>query len=310
MAGRGRRAGWVRLGFLALFALVLSRLVDPRAAFAVLAGVEPLRLVPVAALFGLALGLSSLRWRLSLGQMVDRPPPVLTLLRLYLIGLFVNLGLPTMAGGDVVRAEMLRPMIGERGGAYASILADRLIGLVAVAVLAVAALAAATAGIGADTRRAGAAAALILLGGAVLAIAGLARLGRARRWRRIDPFLDALAALARRPAILALCMAIAVVVQVAGVILPVALLAAALGIDLPWSVHFLLVPLVVLATLVPIAPNGLGLRETAFVVLYGPFGVGAEQAFALGLAWSLVLTAFGLMGGLVLLGGRLRAGAG
>ena len=245
-----------------------------------------------------------MRWRLSLGQMVDRPPPVLTLLRLYLIGLFVNLGLPTMAGGDVVRAEMLRPMIGERGGAYASILADRLIGLVAVAGLAFVALAAATAGIGADTRRAGAGAAMILLGGAVLAVAVLARLGTVRRWRRIDAFLDGLAALARRPLILSLCLVIAVVVQVAGVILPVALIAAGLGIDLPWSVHFLLVPLVVLATLVPIAPNGLGLRETAFVVLYGQFGVGADQAFALGLAWSLVLTSFGLVGGIVLLAGR------
>ena len=71
--------------------------------------------------------------------------------------------------------------------------------------------------------------------------------------------------------------------------------------------HLLLVPVIVLVTQVPLAPGGFGVREAAFVLLYGQIGVPAEAALSLGLGWSLVLTAFGLSGGVALMLGPDRA---
>jgi uncharacterized membrane protein YbhN (UPF0104 family) len=242
-----------------------------------------------------------------LGQIAPAPPGIPTLLRLYLIGMFVNLGLPTMAGGDVVRAELMRHHIGARGGAYASILADRLIGLLAVVLLAVAATLFASTLFGTEVRRLVVAAALglaLILAALVPALArlnGHARVGPFRR------FLDALLLLARKPRILAVSLTVAIVVQTIAVVVPTALLAEALGIEVPLATHFVLVPVITLVTQVPLAPGGLGVRETAFVLLYGQIGVPAEAAFSLGLGWSLVLIAFGLSGGVVLMLGQHQA---
>ena len=284
--------------------LVLVRTVDLGSALRLLADVEPVRIAAVLALFGMGQVLSCLRWRLALGQIVPSPPGVATLLRLYFIGMFVNLGLPTMAGGDVVRAELMRRHVGARGDAYASIIADRIIGLFAVVLLAVVAMLVASALFGSDVRRLVVAAALAsALALALLAVTAIRLSGR-ERGGPFGRFLDALLLLARKPWILGTSLAIALAVQALAVVLPIALLAEALAMEVPLAMHFMLVPVIVLATQVPLAPGGLGLREAAFVLLYGQIGVPAEAAFSLGLGWSLVLAAFGLSGGVALMVGR------
>ena len=281
--------------------LVLMRVVDLESAFRLLAGIEPLRLAAVLALFGVGQILSCLRWRLALAQIVPSPPGIGRLLRLYLIGMFVNLGLPTMAGGDVVRAELMRRRVGTRGDAYASVLAERLIGLLAVVLLAVLAASFASGLLGADVRRLVVAAALVFALVLAAMIPAVIRFGGSAQAGRFGRFLDALLLLARRPRFLAPSLAIAIVVQALAVVVPVALLADALAIEVPVATHFVLVPVIVLVTQVPLAPGGLGVREAAFVLLYGQVGVPAEPAFSLGLSWSLVLIAFGISGGVALM---------
>ena len=298
MTGRQQRLFWplVRIGVAVLFVVGLANIVDLGEGFSIIAGVSPATTLLVLLLFGTGQVLSSLRWRLALSRITSARPSLPALLRLYLIGMFVNLGVPTMAGGDIVRAEMLRQTLGTRGGAYASILADRLIGVLAVCLIAIAAVLVAGDQILSVTGPAVVQAALVFGAGLVALFLLLRWLAAGQRW----PFLAALGALAQSPRLLALCLFIAVVVQAGAVMLPIALLARAMGIDIPVASHFVLVPIIVIVTLLPIAPNGIGLRETAFVVLYGQFGVAPEAAFALGLAWSLVLSLFGLAGGLVL----------
>ncbi len=298
----------LRLAFVGLLFAVLVRIVDLGDALGVLADVEPPLALAALALFGVGQVLSCLRWRLALSQLVPSPPAIGTLLRLYLIGMFVNLGIPTMTGGDIVRAELVRRLIGAGGGAYASIFVDRLIGVVAVVIVAAGAVLLAGGLIDAETRRLVAAAAFALSVALALLLFGLHRYGGASRLASLNAFLDALRLLARRPGILALSLAIAISVQVVGVVVPIVLLAHAMAIEVAFMIHFVLVPIIVLAALVPLAPNGLGLRETAFVILYGQFGVAAESAFVLGLAWSLVLVAYGLAGGAAMVFERRRAG--
>jgi uncharacterized membrane protein YbhN (UPF0104 family) len=288
----------------ALLAALFSA-VDLAGVRSILARVDPLWALPVLGLFGTGQVLSCVRWRLSLAQMVAAPPSVPTLLRLYLIGMFVNLGIPTTAGGDVARAEIVRGLTGTRGSAYASVLADRMIGALAVVLVAAGALVWGGGTVAPETRHIAFIAAIVLAAALVMAVLALLWAGaRRRRWPRLAAFGEALRALARRPKIVTLSLMIAIVVQVVGVVLPIAIIARSMALDLPFTLHLLLVPIIVLITLVPVAPGGLGVRETAFVALYGQFGVSADAAFSLGIAWSAVLALYGLIGGGLLLLGR------
>ena len=302
MSPRFRRIGFflLRLLVLAVLVEILLRTVDLGAAGSLLLSLPGWMVFAALLLFGAGQVLSTYRWRLVLQEIHGDPPPLLSLLRLYLIGMFVNLGLPTMAGGDVARAELLRRRAGSGGGVYASVLADRLIGLTAVILLAFIASMLAGNALGEE------------IGGPVrlvsgVGLAGLALFAVALRTdlrfplpRPLRLLVDALGLLARRPGVLGQSLTIAIIVQSVAVVLPIALLARGLGIELPFLVHAALVPVIVLITQVPIAPNGIGLRETAFVVLYAPFGIAPEALLALGAAWSLVLTFYGLAGGVVL----------
>ncbi|SPH16610.1 hypothetical protein DEA8626_00120 [Defluviimonas aquaemixtae] len=301
----------LRLAVAGVIFAVLAGIMNFGETLAVLGASEPSLVAAAMVLFGVGQVLSCVRWRLTLSQIIAAPPRVLMLLRLYLIGMFVNLGLPTMTGGDIVRAELLRRFGGGRGGAYASIFADRLVGVLAVVLVAIGAIALAGDRIDGQSRHL-VLVALLGLTCALVVFVLVFSWSRARlRWPALGTFFEALRLLRRRPRVLALSLAIAISVQVIGVIVPIVLLAWAMSIAIPVAVHFALIPIIVLAALVPVAPNGLGVREAAFVVLYGQFGVGPEPAFALGLSWSIVLTIYGLFGGLALAFGdpSVRSGA-
>jgi uncharacterized membrane protein YbhN (UPF0104 family) len=77
-----------------------------------------------------------------------------------------------------------------------------------------------------------------------------------------------------------------------------ALFGAAIGIQLPLPVWFLVWPLAKLSSTLPISMGGLGVREAALVVLLGRFGVPAADAVGLGLLWQTVLLAGGAFGGI------------
>ena len=54
----------------------------------------------------------------------------------------------------------------------------------------------------------------------------------------------------------------------------------ALGMPVPFQVNLFIAPLLFLAFTLPISVGGVGVREAAFVVFYGAFGVSAEAALA------------------------------
>jgi len=81
----------------------------------------------------------------------------------------------------------------------------------------------------------------------------------------------------------------------------VALVARGLGVVLPLSVWFAVVPLVALAMVLPISIGGVGVREGGLAFLLAPAGVTAERAVAIGLLWFLTTIGGGLIGGLLFL---------
>lgn len=83
-----------------------------------------------------------------------------------------------------------------------------------------------------------------------------------------------------------------------------------LGLPLEAWHYFVIVPLTVVATLLPISFNGLGVREGALVLLTAALGatVLPAQAIALGLMSSIVILAISLIGGgFYIMGERERA---
>jgi len=83
----------------------------------------------------------------------------------------------------------------------------------------------------------------------------------------------------------------------------------ALGLRLHVSVIYFLifVPVITLISMIPISLNGMGLREYAFLSLFGAIGVPAASCLALGVLSSIVIIISSLPGGIVYIFFRNRA---
>lgn len=219
-------------------------------------------------------------------------------------GQFFSLCLPTSIGGDVVKAYRLSHSAHGRLLAGCSVIADRLTGLAALAVLAGTTLLGrrlalpVTAAVGIGAALLVAAASLFML-----AVASLDRIIRSLPdGHRLRTFIARLLPYRDRPALMAHAVGYSVVVQ-AGSVMGVALFARGMGLHVPLSVWFYAVPLVSLAMVLPISISGVGVREGGLAFLLAPFGVTAEQGVALGLMWFLATIVGGLIGGMIFLSG-------
>jgi uncharacterized membrane protein YbhN (UPF0104 family) len=73
-------------------------------------------------------------------------------------------------------------------------------------------------------------------------------------------------------------------------------IARALGLELPWTFFFLVVPLVNIAGAAPLSLQGVGLREASYLYYLAKIGVPRESALAVGLLTSIVIIASGVSG--------------
>ena len=215
-------------------------------------------------------------------------------------GLFANLCLPSLVGGDVVRAGWLA----RRGGSAETLavvgLADRVLDTLALVALAAAGALWVPGAPGAGATWILAVSTVALLVAAVAAVWVLrrvdpdrlsGRLGAAAREAR-----RALAALGAEPAAAAVALGLALAIQV-GFVGMNAALGAAVGIHVPGAVWLLAWPLAKLAALVPVSLGGIGVREVALAALLAPFAVDATLAVAQSLVWETILIALGLLAG-------------
>jgi uncharacterized membrane protein YbhN (UPF0104 family) len=80
-------------------------------------------------------------------------------------------------------------------------------------------------------------------------------------------------------------------------------MASAVGAQIPLSTLFVVIPLVNIASSLPISWNGLGVRETSYIFFLTspPPLVSPEQAAAFGAMWLLAVTVTSAVGGIVAL---------
>lgn len=261
-------------------------------------------LAAAVGLIAVAQGLSAARWRLVLGP--DDAPPWTRLLRLYLVGQFFSLFLPTSVGGDAVRAVAVSRGARRPAWAVSSVVFERMLGVVAlVAMLAIGGWAAPgvfRASAGSATLRIDPGPAEVAIGVLLLAAAGFAGWRMTMRSGRLRALAAEAAALwtglAARPAAFGAALAASVGVQGAYV---AAWLALAAGLRLPvgWGEMLVFVPFVSLAAMVPVTVAGIGVREGAWALLLAPYGVAAADAVAFSLLYFFAFCLIGAAGGLV-----------
>jgi len=231
-------------------------------------------------------------------------------IRCYYLGLFGNTFLPSLVGGDAVRAGMALKLAPGKGGVLFGSLLDRVIDVGALALVAGVGAALIPGALDPQSRRVfWLLAIMISTAGAVGAVLLLVLPARRfpYRVRRIMVTLRrSLTGLRRRPwtVIAAFSMGVALQTFLVGLNW---WLGHQCGIDIAFNAWLFAWPMAKISALVPLTQGGIGVREAALATLLAPFGVPAVLAVAAGLVFQGVILSGGLTAGLVsFLLGRAR----
>ncbi|HYN81236.1 MAG TPA: lysylphosphatidylglycerol synthase transmembrane domain-containing protein [Gemmatimonadaceae bacterium] len=246
--------------------------------------------------------LGVLKWRVLVNVDGGRPLRMLDAVRCYSAGLFANLCLPSIVGGDVLRAALAARVTRSPEAAVLAGVVDRIIDVATLGLLiAVGGVFARDAipawGRGALT--------ISLLVVALIVVVFLPLLVRRplEQWprrfrRRIGRGLVALRSVARNPGSAFISLTLSVIIQSSFVLLNVAI-GRAIGINVSLAVWFVVWPLAKVAGLLPISLGGLAVRDAAFAALLVPLRVPVALGILASLVWQSVLIAGGLLAGAV-----------
>jgi glycosyltransferase 2 family protein len=229
-------------------------------------------------------------------------PPFPTVLRVFFVSTFIGTFIPAI-GGDAYRAYSLSRYDVRLAESAASVVMDRVLGALSIAILGgMAALLAPRVAVGpaivvplvlALLLCAAVAAAVFSERAASIALAISMRLPGRTIKNAGTSLTEAMRRYSRHHLELVRVLVASVVVQAIRVAQAYCL-GRAIAIDLPLATYFVLIPIVLLVMLLPITINGLGTSQYAFDVLFGQAGVASPQAVAL----SILFVALGIVGNL------------
>ncbi len=240
-----------------------------------------------------------IKWRL----LVNAAGAGLTLrtaARAYYMGLFGNTFLPSIVGGDVVRAGVAFRATTSKSGLVLGSLVDRLLDVIGLAAVAGIGALLSPRALDAQSRRIFLTlfAVLVVLGigaGIAVALMPVRRLPWKVR-RKLVAVRRAILATASNPQVLVAAFVLGMALQSLLTIMNW-WLGRVIGIDIPIYVWLFVWPLAKVAGLLPLTQNGIGVREAAQAALFAPFGVSAAAAVATGLVFEVVIISGGLLGG-------------
>jgi glycosyltransferase 2 family protein len=231
------------------------------------------------------------------------------ILAFYYTGMFFNLFLPTIVGGDAVKAVLLTQETGAPARSTMSVFMERNVGLLALLTIATtAAVFAPRVHIGGFSLMAicallaiGFVSANIMLGyrTAYVLVDRLIALTPLRHLRaRAASLYEAVARYRSAPGALVSATLLSFIFQfvVVGVVF---LNARALDLEFPLSALAVFVPLISLGGMLPLTVNGLGVREALYILFFGRLGVPTELSVSLALLFLAVTFVSSLPGGLV-----------
>jgi uncharacterized membrane protein YbhN (UPF0104 family) len=226
-----------------------------------------------------------------------------TALKAYMIGMFVNCfgsGLGTV-GGDVARGILIANGLPKKTEGIAAVIADRIHGLTVLCLIALV-----TSQLFQSDRVPGwlILSLLVLIVGFISGwIIGPWLLGLLPDKAPFAAKMRQVAAIFPRDfKTLTMITGISLVFHCVQILLH-SLMASAVGADIPLATLFVVIPLVNIASSLPISWNGLGVRETSYIFFLTspPPLVSPEQAAAFGALWLLAVTVTSAVGGIVAL---------
>ncbi|MBZ5645620.1 MAG: flippase-like domain-containing protein [Acidobacteriia bacterium] len=222
--------------------------------------------------------------------------------RCYYAGLFGSIYLPSIVGGDVVRAGLGLRIVRSKIGLLLGSLVDRIQDLLALLIVAAIGAFLLPRQLDAQSRRIFWLVAAAFVAG-LLGLMALLAVLPARRFsfrmrRRIVRVRQGIRAGSRRPQIMLLSLLLGISLQI-GLTLLNAFLADACGLHIAWTVWLFAWPLSKMAAMMPISQGGIGVREATLVALLAPFGATSALAFAAGLVFQTILISGGLVSGLI-----------
>jgi glycosyltransferase 2 family protein len=299
-----------------LVALALTALVlywsDPSQILAAVAGMDWRWLGAAVALVLVDRTLMAMRWiDLLVALAPGTRPPLGAVIRVFFVSSFVSNFVPSV-GADLYRAYALSRYDVHLAESTASVLMDRALGVLSVVLVAAVALPFAAIEQRRDLQI------LLLAMGVACSVAAAVvfserAAGQVRSFSRLIPWTmihrvadaltDAVRAYSNHHGAVTRVLALSVLVQIFRV-LQAWCLGRGLGLDLPISLYFAFIPLIVFIMQIPITPNGLGTTQLAFDRFFVPQGAAAPQVFAL----SVLFLGLGILGSLP--GGLLYAAAG
>lgn len=250
------------------------------------------------------------KWRLLI-NLAGADLTFVQAVRCYYMGLFGNIFLPSMIGGDVVRAGMAFGYARSKAGVVLGSLLDRIQDVAALALVAGVGALLIPRSLDAHSRR------VFWDVGGIFVLAGACGLGSLRLIpiRKFPLKLRRLVVRVRRgvfsmyrhPTRMLLCLCLSATLQTGLVIINL-WLGNATGLHLAFEIWLFAWPLAKLSALLPITQGGIGVREVALVGLLTPFGAPPALTAASGLAFDAAATCGGLVGGAAaFLIGRLTA---
>ncbi len=243
----------------------------------------------------------TMRWQLIMGR-CGADVPLRQLFRITMISMFFNQTLPSSIGGDAMRIWLVAKKSSWRIATY-SVLLDRVVGVVALAILVVICLPWTL-----DLVRnpIGRGALLVIGFGSVAAALGFIslaweRLHLLQRWSVTRHLVDAAAvavSILRSPSVLAPVSILSLLSHLLTVI--IAWLAArSVNADLSLLNALFLVLPVVLVAIVPISIAGWGVREGAMVAAFAYAGLSQGDGLLVSLLFGAASLALGAVGGLI-----------
>jgi uncharacterized membrane protein YbhN (UPF0104 family) len=226
------------------------------------------------------------------------------LVALYFVGSFFSLLLPTGVGGDAVKMYELSRDSQKATAAISSVLVDRFLGLFVLFALALVAL---VGGYQLVSYQVRILIAIVFVGCLLGAVLILQRtwIEACGRWLGVGRLLGRIKILQELygsihlygPAALLRSTAASVLFNLM-LILGNYLLGLAVDIHLPLWYYFLFVPLISALLMIP-SIGGLGVREGAYVFLFGQVGVDQDHGLALAIAYDLTLLLTGVVGAII-----------
>jgi glycosyltransferase 2 family protein len=312
-----------RLFFLGKLALGVSLLVallvwndNGRKVLEGLAKTQPFYLIPFFCITYPLLGASCMKWALFLKE----HRVVIgfhRLFGLYMVGYFFNNFLPSMVGGDVVRAYVLGKQIESHIHSLASVFLERFTGMIALVLLATTSFL-----FNAGLRQEPVVvASILIMGSACLALVAtiwkpewallfLKPIAKNRHVARLVPklmqFHDHVSYFKDKPALVGKAMLYSFTFQfLAAVNVYVACLVLAVPLSLYDAV--VITPIILLVSSVPLTVNGLGVWEWACSVYLAQAGLPMDQGLAVALLLRAKNLLISLIGGILFLFDRAPA---